>query len=272
MKKTFIYSNELTDDFGSTVEKIVPLPEDYKYSDGNVFFRFLSSFLYRIVARPLVYIYVKVKFSHKFANKSVLKGLKTGYMVYSNHTTMMGDAYVPNLLSIKKRNYIITGAEANSLTGILWLMKCVGNLPLGQNTAQQVKLMRYMKKKLSEGHSITVFPEAHIWPYYTGIRPFGERSFGYAVSAGVPAVAITTCFRKRRFRKTPGITTFVDGPFYPDPTLSKSENSKMLRDKVYSAMTKRAKENSTYSYHTYIRKDNIDEKNAERECELSVAK
>ncbi len=259
MRKTFIYSDELGEDFGSTVKKYRPLPENYDYTDGNMFFRFISSFLYRFIARPFAWLYVKIKFLHKFVNKSVLKEIKSGYIIYSNHATLMGDAFIPNLLSVKKRNYILTGADSSSLTAILPLMKCVGNIPLGQSTAGQIKMLRSVKKKLCEGHTITVYPEAHVWPYYTGIRPYDEKSFYYCASFGVPAVALTTCFEKRKFFKTPRITTYVDGPFYPDKELSSSENAVMLRDKVYSAMCERAAENSTYSYHKYIRKESKDE-------------
>ncbi len=273
MRKTYVYSDELKDDFGTTKNEFKPLPKDYDYSDGSVWFRFLSSFLYRFVARPLALLYVKIKFSHKFANKSVLKGLKSGYIIYSNHATLMGDALIPNLVSVRKRNYIMTGADASSLTSILPIMKCVGNIPLGQDRLGQMKMMRAVKRKLSEGNSITVYPEAHAWPYYTGIRPYDEKSFYYSAVTGMPAVALTTCFKKRRIFSTPRIITFVDGPFYPDNNLSARENAEMLHDKVYSVMCERAKANSTYSYHTYIRKEPANDtgtnKNTE-ERELSL--
>ncbi len=270
MKKNFEYSDELKDDFGTTRNTFTPLPEDYDYKDGNIFFRALSFFLYRFVARPLAFLYVKIKFSHKFVNKSLLKDIKIGYLIYSNHVTLLADALIPNLLSVKKRNYILTGKDASSLTGILWLMKCVGNIPLGQTRLQSLKMMRQIKKKLNGGSSITVYPEAHAWPYYTGIRPYDEQSFYYSASASAPVVALTTCFSARRFFKTPKITTFVDGPFYPDPSLSNSENARMLRDKVYSAMCDRAARYSTYSYYNYVRKEEanvrLEEDAGSKEC------
>jgi 1-acyl-sn-glycerol-3-phosphate acyltransferase len=215
----------------------------------------LSSFLYRFVARPLAWFYVKIKFSHKFANKSVLKGLKSGYIIYSNHVTLMGDALIPNLLSVRKRNYILTGKDANSLTKILPLMKCVGNIPLGETPAQQVKMLRAVKRKLDFGDTVTVYPEAHVWPYYTGIRPFSEKSFYYCSVTGYPAIAVTTCFRKRKFFKTPRIVSYIDGPFYPEEGKSKKENAEYLRSKVFLAMERRAAEYSTYSYHSYVKEE-----------------
>lgn len=254
MKKTFHYKNELTDDFGSTVKKTVPLSENYNYKDGNIFFRIISFFLYRFIARPFAWCYMKIKFHHKFANKSVLKSksLKGGFLIYENHVTHMGDAFISNLLCVRRRNYIITGKDTNSLTSILWLMKAVGNIPLGQKTHQQVAMLRCVRRKVAGGHSVTIFPEAHIWPYYTDIRPFSSHSFKYALLLGVPVVALTTTFQKRKFLKTPRIVTYIDGPFYPDPNKNHSENAEYLRELVYTKMKERAAHHSTYKYHTYI--------------------
>ena len=253
MRRTFVYSDELKEDFGETVKRHAPLPDNYDYSEGGLPFRMLSSFLYRFVARPLAWCYVKIKFSHRFVNKSVLKGLKSGYIIYSNHVTLLGDALIPNLLSARKRNYILTGRDASSLTRILPIMKCVGNIPLGETPAQQVKMVRAVKRTLEHGDSVTVYPEAHVWPYYTGIRPFSEKSLYYSVITGCPAVAVTTCFQKRRFFKTPRIVSYIDGPFYPEEGKSKRENAEYLRSKVFRAMEMRASEYSTYSYHNYVK-------------------
>ena len=43
--QVFYYENELTDDFGECVKKIVPLPKGYVYASKNPFFRFFSFFI-----------------------------------------------------------------------------------------------------------------------------------------------------------------------------------------------------------------------------------
>jgi hypothetical protein len=47
----------------------------------------------------------------------------------------------------------------------------------------------------------------------------------------------------------------VDGPFYADPNLPLSEQAQLLRDQVYDAMVKRAKEESTYCLIKYVKKE-----------------
>lgn len=254
MRKTFYYSDDLNDELAPTVENLQPLPENYSYG-SNIFTRAVSFFLYRFVAFPLAWCYMKIRFHHSFKNKKALKGIRGGYFIFGNHTTLLGDALMPNLLSVRKRNYIITGEQASSLHRLLWLMKTVGNIPLGRTPIQQRKMLRSVKKHIAAGSSVTVFPEAHVWPYYTDIRPFSSASIRYAVLTDAPIVTLTTCFKKRRFTKTPRIVSFVDGPFYPRKDISHTEAAELLRDEVYSAMKARCNEHSTYSYHKYVKKD-----------------
>lgn len=253
-RKTFIYTDELNDDFGKTVKKIKPLSPKYKYKMG-IFTRVASFILYRLVARPFAWLYMKIRFGHKIVNRKALRGVKNGYVIFSNHTLLAGDAFAPNLLSLKRRNFIITGKDASSLTSILWLMKTVGNIPIGTNATQQIKMLRCVKEEIEKGNSVTVFPEAHVWPYYTDIRRFGADSARFALLLDAPVFTLTTCFEKRRFTKSPRVISYVDGPFYPDSSLSGSARAEDLNNRAYNAMKRRAAECSTYAYHQYIEKE-----------------
>lgn len=112
-----------------------------------------------------------------------------------------------------------------------------------------------IEKRIKEGASITIYPEAHVWPYYTKIRNFSHVSMKFPTITNAPVFAVTNCFQKRKLIKTPKIITYIDGPFYPDSTLSVNENAIALKEKVYYAMVKRCEENSTYSYHNYVLKN-----------------
>ena len=250
-RKVFYYADELNDDFASTVQNVRPLPQDYRYARNNVFSAFGSFLLYRVIVRPIAWIYVKIKFRHKFVGKSRFCKEKSGIVLYKNHVMLAGDAFVPHLISVRKRNYILTGKETNSLRPILPLMRALGNIPLGQDPAQSLAMLKCMRRRVSEGGSITVYPEAHIWPYYTAIRPFSDVSFRYAVVLKAPVYCATTCFQKKRIGKTPRAITFIDGPFYPEPGMTRAESAKYLRDRVYESMCARAAAHSTYAVHEY---------------------
>jgi hypothetical protein len=90
---------------------------------------------------------------------------------------------------------------------------------------------------------IAIYPEAHIWPYYTHIRPFRQESFHYPVSYDVPSFCFTNTYHKRRFKKKPRMITRIEGPFYPDKSLKRNEAIKDLRDRIYAAMDENTKYN-----------------------------
>ena len=89
-----------------------------------------------------------------------------------------------------------------------------------------------------------IYPEAHIWPFYTDIRPFKDTSFRYPIQHNLPVFSMTNTYQKRRFSSKPKMVTYIDGPFYADTSLPVRQQKKMLPDLVYETMKKRAKNNT----------------------------
>ena len=88
----------------------------------------------------------------------------------------------------------------------------------------------HIKKK----HRVLIYPEAHIWPYYNGIRHFKPASFRYPVMDNAPIIVMTTTFKKRRGCRKPKPIIYIDGPFYPDDSLSTQRDQiNDLADKAY---------------------------------------
>lgn len=99
-----------------------------------------------------------------------------------------------------------------------------------------------------------IYPEAHIWPYYTKIRPFVDTSFHYPIKYGVPAFCFTNTYQKRKGSQKPNMVTYIDGPFFPDASLPVREQKKELRDRIYQTMCERAKNSNAVTIQ-YIKKD-----------------
>ena len=241
------------EDFGTTVRNIKPLPEKYKYINRNIFARFFSFLAYHCIAVPACWLYLKFKYHQKIVGKKNMKKLD-GCYIYANHTMVVGDVMVPNILSHKK-NYIIIGEQAKSLTGILPLIRAAGGIPLPDSIKQAESMLSCIKELENKGKTITIYPEAHVWPYYTGIREYAPNNFTYPVMHKKPIIVVTNCYQKRKHSKTPKLVTFVDGPFYMDETLNKKQNEVMLRDKAYNTMKERTEKYSTYSFNTYIKEE-----------------
>ena len=108
-------------------------------------------------------------------------------------------------------------------------------------------------KRASGKNCVVIYPEAHVWPYYTGIRPFEDTSLRFPCELDKPAFAMTVTYQKRRFGSRPKATIYLDGPFYPDKSLSLKQRRAELCNQVRSAMEERSKL-STYEYIRYVKK------------------
>ncbi|MBR4017765.1 MAG: hypothetical protein IKK11_08125, partial [Oscillospiraceae bacterium] len=112
-----------------------------------------------------------------------------------------------------------------------------------------------VETRMAEGKAVIVYPEAHVWPYYTGVRPFDYQPFVYLSKQKKPMFVLTNCYQKRRFGKRPQIVTYADGPFYPRQDISGIEAAKELRDIAYETMSNRTREHSTCEYIQYIKQE-----------------
>ena len=255
--KTIYYSDELNDDFASLGIKKKPPGDDFEYIHKNILWNTCSFVIYRMIAQPLVFVFVKVAHRQRFKNRKVLKtARKTGAFIYANHTNMLLDAFVPNIVKLRKRGYILVGPDTTSIPGLKNIVEMVGAIPLGQTLSENKEMLECINHRIAKNKGfITIYPEAHIWPYYTGIRDFKAGSFSYPCYTDTPVFAMTNCYQKKLIGKHPKVVTFVDGPFYPDKNLPMKERKEKLRKQCYDTMVKRAKENSTYSYIVYEKKD-----------------
>lgn len=255
-RKTVFYSDEKNDDFADLGIKRKPLGEDFEYLHTGLLWNTCSFVAYRLIAQPIVYAFVKVAHHQRFKNRKVLReAKKTGAFIYANHTNMLLDAFVPNIVKLRRRGYILVGPETTSIPGLRNVVEMLGAIPLGQNLAENKDMINCINERVGHKGFVTIYPEAHIWPYYTGIRNFGSASFTYPCYSNKPVFAMTNCYQKRRILKHPKVVTYIDGPFYPDETLPMRERKEELRRKCHDAMEKRARENSTYSYIVYRKQE-----------------
>lgn len=255
--KTIYYSDELNEDFASTSGiKKRTIDENFKYfRENNFFIKLIADFLYFIIAKPIVFLILKILFHFKFVNKKVMrKRGKKGCFIYSNHTNYLPDASINSFLHLG-RNYIIVGSQVVNIRGITNLVQDLGAIPLGDTLEAKVNFIKCIRKKLKSNASITIYPEAHIWPYYTKIRNFLPDSFRYPINTNLPVFTSTTCYTKVGKSTRPRIIQVIDGPFFADPTLEKKQAMKKLRDQVYNSMVKASEKYSNYQYYKYIKKD-----------------
>ena len=252
-RKIIYYHDEKNEEFSTA--QITPrrIDENYIYDRRGPVRAFTRFFWYRIVATPLAFLYVKLKLHQHTVGKEKLKPYKhQGFYLYGNHTQAHGDPLTPNIFCFPKHVSFIVHPNNVSMKLLGHLTPTLGAIPIPDTLGAYRQFISCLKGRIERHHAIVIYPEAHIWPYYTHIRPFPDTSFTYPAKDLSPVFCFVNTYQKRKLGKKPKMVTMIEGPFLPDPALPLKERTSALRDEVYDVMCRLA-ENSTVEYIQYIK-------------------
>ncbi|MFA5235852.1 MAG: lysophospholipid acyltransferase family protein [Bacilli bacterium] len=257
--QTIYYQDELNDDFANTSINAEKITSDYRYFIQNPFARLGSFLLLYLIAIPIINLMNWFRFGIRVHGRPHLRGIRTGYILYGNHTHHY-DAFIPQaIIARPRKTYIIAHPDAVSIPFVKYLTKGLGAWPLPDTVKGTMRFLEAIERALKQKRVIAVYPEAHIWPYYTKIRPYKATSFQYAARNLVPAVPMVTTFRRpkgclKAYRK-PLMDIHIGVPIYPDPTLTVKENAAMLHERTLAFMNEYASRPDNVAFYEYVKKN-----------------
>lgn len=245
------YESE-TQDFVTSAHQDYQLKADYTWVRKSPGARIAAKLSYG-AALLIGACYNRFTLHVTYKNRKILKEAKRGgFFLYANHTQPFGDIFLPAFAAFPRRIYVLVSPANLGIPVIGKILPYLGALPLPSDLHGYGALRRAITQRLSQHAGIVIYPEAHVWPYCTKIRDYPDASFSFPVKEDKPVFAMTTTYQKRRFGKKPKTTVFLDGPFFPDPSLPQRDRSRALRDEVYRTMQARSAE-STYEYIRYVK-------------------
>lgn len=238
--KTVYYSDALKDEFSGVGERRkMTIDENFRYLHPNVLWQAARFFVYRIAVTPAAFLYSYLHLHLRIVGRRKLRTCRRrGFFIYGNHTQIPGDGFMPNVLTFPQDLYLIVNPDNIAAPGTKNLMMMLGTLPIPTEFSGFRPFGQALRHHLEHGRAIMVYPEAHIWPFYTGIRPFTGVSFRYPVQYDVPSFAFTVTYRRTKLGR-PAVTAYVDGPFWGRGETEKKRQQN-LHDQVYAAMCARA--------------------------------
>jgi 1-acyl-sn-glycerol-3-phosphate acyltransferase len=252
-----IYYAKVTDDFAGTNIQTQKVDSAFPFVRKSLIWKAASFLLYYIVALPLVTFYIRVVNRTKVVNKTSLRRMKGGCFIYGNHTHW-SDAFLPHVIAAPKRTYVIAGPDAVSIKGIRNIVTMLGAIPVPTQPRALHPFIVAIRQRSREKACITIYPEAHIWPYYTGIRPFSAASFTYPAEMGTPVIAMVTRYRERKSisgkTKAPARTIILSDPIQAAPGLSVREAQKDLHRRVSKFMIECANLPGNFEYVRYCQR------------------
>ena len=248
-KKTLYYESR-SQDFFKKAQKEKGAQKPFDYANNRLGFRLLSFILHRIVAPPFAHFYAKVFLREKIIGRAILKAAKRegrGFILVGNHTQPIGDAFGSNLVAFPTRAHVVVHPDNLSLPVIGRLTPYLGAIPTPGTLREARQFSEAVAEKLSRGRAVVIFPEAHVWPFYTGLRPFKSGALDPAVRAGVPAFCFSRVYKKSRLFGFK-CCVFIDGPFYPCKSLSRRDAEAKLSRELFAAMEARVRESDVQVY------------------------
>ena len=241
MKRVILYKDEYSDEFSPRKLKSRFIDGKYRYISASPARRLVGGLLYYGIFAPVGHIYLSLKFAHRTVGRKKLRGfVKSGYFLMGNHTQDIADAFIPHLAVFGRMKNTVANPSNLTIPIIGGLLPLVGVLPLPCTVRSAKSFNDAVCKSIKDGRAVIIYPEGHIWPYYTGIRPFSDACFDFDCKTDAPIFTFTNVYLKRRLSSRPRIVTYIDGPFYPQRDIKERERRKELRDRVYGAMCRRA--------------------------------
>lgn len=250
-REVIYYKDELNDEFSTAKIEAKKIDKNYKY-EHRFLWEACSYLLQNIFSMPIKIGYSKIKFRLKYIGREKLKKYKnTGYFIYANHTQPFADTFIPSVANYPKRNFLIVNPANVSIKYAGHIIEMLGAIPTPDDKTAAKNFLQTIEKRIKQKYSVTIYPEAHIWPYYTKIRPFKDVSFKYPVELNVPVFSLTNAYQSYGKNKIK-IVSYIDGPFFAKNELNKKEKQKDLRNIVYKTMQERSK-NSNVEYIKYVK-------------------
>ena len=156
-KQQIIYYENESSDFAGISKNTISIDENFKYTQKNPIWHFLAFIVYRIIMKPFAFLWCKMKFSIKIENKALLKSYrKKGYFLFSNHTLMASDAFIPNILDYNKRTYVVVHPDNISTKGTKNFIMMCGAIPIPTSFGAFRPFLKTLKDRIDNGNMIFI--------------------------------------------------------------------------------------------------------------------
>ncbi|WP_125591174.1 hypothetical protein [Companilactobacillus jidongensis] len=248
MKRTFFYNTE-NEDVVFSKNQNFDLPDNFEWNSKTTT---IFSRLTVDIAKIIGYVYRYQK--HVVYRDETTMNLNdsNGCFVYSNHTQTFGDVFLPFNYAKNHKLTILVSPSNLGIPIIGTMIPSAGGLIIPSKISQMKKFKVELNKRINDNQTIFIYPEQHVWPYCTTIRPLNFAAFHYPAANNTSVYCFTTTYQKRKYSKKPKITIFIDGPFLAPECMNRKEKQRFYQTTIESCMKRRASF-STYEYVKYRR-------------------
>ncbi len=199
--------------------------ENWKYKRKNPFYIIGAGFL-RLLALIFLPIWMKCSTHYKIRGKENLKGLKKkGVVIVSNHVHPTDSPLIATrVFGAGRKVRIITLSGNMDIPVASDLMVALGAIPIADTIRGVKNFTTTINELLQKGKPVLFFPEAALWPYYRGLRPFHKGAFTFAVKNKAIILPILTTFTTKKNGKQKMVLTICQ------PIMPQDKSAEELRE------------------------------------------
>ena len=209
----------------------------------------LGTALLRLVAFPILQVYMRIVFGFRVVGREHLKALgRQGAATICNHVHMLDCAMIDMTLYPRRTHYITL--ESNfRIPLVRHLIRLLGGVPLSENPVLIAELFREMGHAADDGALIHIYPEGVLIPYCTALRPFKSGAFRFVVKKRLPVLPMVLVQRRPRglyrlYKRKPCWALHILPPRYPDEALADRPAAAAMERECRAAMEKCLRQNA----------------------------
>ena len=168
--------------------------------------------------------------------------LSKGAIITSNHFNPLDTFIIRKLVEkvLKKDLYIVIQDTNLAMPGSLgFLMNYTNTIPVSKSPTYLAGTFKEnLRKILSDGNIVLIYPEEEMWFNYRKPRPPKPGAYHYAAKYNVPIIPCfvkiedTDEYEENGFKKSK-YTLYIMDPIYPDPSKDLRQNKDEMRKKDY---------------------------------------
>ncbi len=193
----------------------VLVDENYRYESKNPFYRLYSTLIW-LFAHLAIPIWGKLWVRHKIKGRKNLRGLRRQSVIFvANHVHVMDAPLICASTTRSKKVRIVSLSENANIPVASHFLKCLGLVPLGDTFGGMRNFNNHINELIDKRKNILFFPEAALWSYYEGLRPFHKGAFVFSAKRNVPVVPMVYTFQKKPHRRV-RLVLNIGKPIYPE--------------------------------------------------------
>lgn len=230
------YYSSFDEDFEQTADQDCRIPQNYKWVYNSPADRLAYKILIPVF-RLFSKLYLNGWHHVRVMNPEVLPQDGSTGILYLNHSQPVMDPFLPGVILKPPKFRSICSPSNLGIPVLGRLLPLLGAVPVASSLREMRQMKEALHQAVNRNEWIVIYPEKHVWPWCTFLRPFDDTSFQFCLDYDKPAWCGVLCPKEQSGRR-PVFEVWLAGPFHAESGLPRRKARRQLYEQVKAEMTK----------------------------------